>query len=389
MSSIYDKKQRYKLYLITAAFVIGLATILMSNALVNRLADVEKRRVDLLREAYQNLQSAEVEQDLALILEIIKNNTTIPIIIAEVNDTVIYYNNINVPKRDSVAFLQNKLQKFKAKGEPHEFVVDGEYKQYLYYDESILLKRLSFYPFVQMGLVSIFILIAYAAFSNFRKAEENQVWVGLSKETAHQLGTPISSLMAWTELLKTQDPLDKSLLTEMDKDVQRLKMVAERFSKIGSKPDLEMNNLSDVLHEAVNYIKRRASKKVTIHDNSEVYDFLPVNLNIALFEWVIENVCKNAMDAMESKGELFINVVPAKDVVHIDIRDTGKGISKTKQKTIFNPGYTTKKRGWGLGLSLAKRIIENYHNGKIFVKQSEVNVGTTFRITLPLQAYNN
>ncbi len=284
-----------------------------------------------------------------------------------------------------VEFLKKKLESFRAKNPPIVFHLWDGYNQYLYYDESIILKQLSYYPFIQLGLISVFILIAYIAFSNFRKAEENQVWVGLSKETAHQLGTPISSLMAWVELIKSEDKPNPALLTEMSKDVERLKMVAERFSKIGSKPDLETNNLTDILSEAVGYIKTRASKKVQVQTHFSTDDFIPVALNVALFEWVIENLCKNAFDAMEAKGELNISVLHVKDEVHIDIQDNGKGIAKTRQKTIFNPGYTTKKRGWGLGLSLAKRIIENYHNGKIFVKQSEVNKGTTFRITLPVQ----
>ncbi len=383
MSTIYDKKQRYKLYLIAAAFFIGMITIVISNALVNKLAAVEKSRVELLREAYSILLDPDSNENLQIILDVISSNTTIPIIIADAKDTVVFYSNIKVSKRDSAEFLQKKLHKFKSKVEPHVVKLGAGDNQYLYYNESILLRQLSYYPFVQMGMVTIFILIAYAAFSNFRKAEENQVWVGLSKETAHQLGTPISSLMAWVDLIKNQEVTDMSVVGEMGKDVDRLRMVAERFSKIGSKPDLEMVNLSDVLGESLEYIKRRAPKKVQVYDNIEVYDFLPAQLNKALFEWVIENLCKNAMDAMEAKGELYVNLVPTKDFIHIDIKDTGKGIPKAKFKTVFNPGYTTKKRGWGLGLSLAKRIIENYHNGKIVVKQSEINAGTTFRISLP------
>lgn len=385
MSTIYDKKQRSKLYLIAAALLIGLVSMWISNTLIEKLKDIEKRRVELLSQAYRIMQQEDSNTDLNLVIDVISNNTSIPILIAEENDTVLFHVNIKLPKNNQQAFLQKKLQSFKQKNPPIVFHLWEGYDQYLYYDGSIILKQLSYYPFIQLGLVSVFFIIAYVAFSNFRKAEENQVWVGLSKETAHQLGTPISSLMAWVELIKTQDKPDPGLMNEMSKDVERLKMVAERFSKIGSNPDLEINNLSDILLEALNYIKNRASKKVMVNTHFNPDDFIPVALNMALFEWVVENICKNAFDAMEGKGELNISVSQSKEEVHIDIQDNGKGIPKSKQKTIFNPGYTTKKRGWGLGLSLAKRIIENYHNGKIYVKQSEVNKGTTFRITLPIQ----
>lgn len=385
MSSIYDKKQRSKLYLIAAAFIIGMASMWISSNLIGKLSDIEKRRVELLGQAYRIMQQDDSNTDLNLVIDVISNNTSIPILIAEENGEVLFHVNIHLPKKNEQEFLQKKLESFKEKNPPIVFNLWEGYSQYLYYDGSIILKQLSYYPFIQLGLISVFILIAYVAFSNFRKAEENQVWVGLSKETAHQLGTPISSLMAWVELIKTQEKPDQNLVNEMGKDVERLKMVAERFSKIGSKPDLEIHNLMDVLYEALNYVKRRASKKVDVNYHFKQDDFIAVELNVALFEWVIENICKNAFDAMEGIGSLDIYVIPGKDDVNIDIKDSGKGISKGKQKTIFNPGYTTKQRGWGLGLSLAKRIIENYHNGKIFVKMSEVNKGTTFRITIPIQ----
>lgn len=385
MSSIYDKKQRSKLYLIAAAFIIGMASMWISSNLIGKLSDIEKRRVELLGQAYRIMQQDDSNTDLNLVIDVISNNTSIPILIAEENGEVLFHVNIHLPKKNEQEFLQKKLESFKEKNPPIVFNLWEGYSQYLYYDGSIILKQLSYYPFIQLGLISVFILIAYVAFSNFRKAEENQVWVGLSKETAHQLGTPISSLMAWVELIKTQEKPDQNLVNEMGKDVERLKMVAERFSKIGSKPDLEIHNLMDVLYEALNYVKRRASKKVDVNYHFKQDDFIAVELNVALFEWVIENICKNAFDAMEGIGSLDIYVIPGKDEVNIDIKDSGKGISKGKQKTIFNPGYTTKQRGWGLGLSLAKRIIENYHNGKIFVKMSEVNKGTTFRITIPIQ----
>jgi signal transduction histidine kinase len=251
----------------------------------------------------------------------------------------------------------------------------------VFYENSVFYKQLKYYPLILIIIVSIFLLIAYFAFSWSRKAEQNQVWVGMSKETAHQLGTPISSILAWIELLKLKE-VDNKLVEDIEKDVRRLETITERFSKIGSAPVLEKENLNKILANAVNYIKKRTTDKVSFvfyfDENSE----LLVPINTALFEWVVENICKNAIDAMEGAGQLEISIKDNMQIVYIDIKDTGKGIPKSKYKTIFQPGYTTKKRGWGLGLSLSKRIIEQYHLGKIFVKSSELNKGTTFRIVL-------
>ena len=251
----------------------------------------------------------------------------------------------------------------------------------VYYDDSVLLKRLSAYPYVQLGIVLIFVVVAIIALLTSKRAEQNKVWVGLSKETAHQLGTPISSLMAWIEILKETYP-DDELIPEMDKDVKRLQLIADRFSKIGSLPEPVPTNLEEVLMHVVEYMDRRTSKKINI-----TYEFpeheVVVLLNASLFEWVIENLCKNAVDAMGGEqGSIHIKVMVNTDAVAIEVSDTGKGIKKKDIGNVFRPGFTTKKRGWGLGLSLAKRIVEEYHHGKIFVKSSEVGKGTTFRIEL-------
>ena len=262
--------------------------------------------------------------------------------------------------------------------------LDGS-KNYIYYEDSIILKQLSIYPYIQLGVISIFILIAYVAFSSSRKAEQNQVWVGMSKETAHQLGTPISSLMAWVEILE-QTNTNKDYIKEMGKDITRLKMIAERFSKVGSLPDVPLTNLCPIITEAIDYMKIRTSKNIIFktHIKNPCNIILP--LNSSLFHWVIENLIRNSIDAMNGKGTITLHLIEDSNETIILISDTGKGIPKKRHKTIFNPGYTSKERGWGLGLSLAKRIIENYHNGKIYVTNSEINKGTTFKIILPKES---
>lgn len=256
----------------------------------------------------------------------------------------------------------------------------GEEKGLVFYEESALLSQLKYYPYVQFGVIGIFLLIAYILFSTARKAEQDQVWVGMSKETAHQLGTPLSSLIAWNEHLKGLN-VDASVVNEMNRDIKRLNTITERFSKIGSQPTLQDEDVCMVIKNAIDYLKQRTSKNITydlIIPEKEIH----VQMSIALFEWVIENLCKNAVDAMDGKGRLTLKITEIPEGIAIDLSDTGKGIPKSKQKTVFQPGYTTKQRGWGLGLSLCKRIIENYHKGKIFVLNSEVNKGTTFRILL-------
>ena len=377
MSSIYDSRQRLKYLFILIATLIAIVSVFVSDKLVKSLAQEERQKVEIWAEAQRMIATETNGSNMALILE---SNTTIPVLWCNEKDSVIAEKNIDLPEKDSDLFLKNKVRELKSKNPPILIDMQDGTFQYLYYDDSIILKRLLIYPYAQLTVVFIFILIAFLALASTKKAEQNKVWVGLSKETAHQLGTPISSLIAWVEYLRTKE-IDPSLLGEMEKDVKRLEMIAERFSKIGSNPDPTPVNISNSIRTALNYMETRISAKV------KIYTHLPDNpvlvlMNDSLFAWVIENLTKNAVDAMEGQGEITFQVEERDKTVRIDITDSGKGIPKSKYKTVFNPGYTTKKRGWGLGLSLVKRIIESYHGGKIFVKNSEVGKGTTFRIEL-------
>jgi two-component system, sporulation sensor kinase D len=380
INKLYEISQRLKLIFIVLAIGIVSVSTLFTNRLANSLALEERKKVEIWAEAIRQSNLANENTDLDLIIKIIEGNTTIPIIYTDVNNQVIFTRNLDEPKTAISEFYRKKIANFKAKKAPIELKFDNS-KQYLYYDDSMFLKQLYYFPYVQFAVIITFILVAFFAFSGTKKAEQNQVWVGLSKETAHQLGTPISSLLAWVDLLKMRHQED-NLIGEMEKDVNRLRIIAERFSKIGSKPDLQIVSLNETLLNAVQYMTKRSSQKVTIQCHLPLEEAIFIKLNVPLFEWVIENLCKNAIDAMDGIGRIDINVTPKNDDIFIDIKDTGKGIDKRKFKVIFTPGFTTKKRGWGLGLSLAKRIIEEYHGGKIFVKQSELNAGTVFRIVL-------
>ena len=380
MSSIYDSRQRLKYLFILIATLIAIVSVFVSDKLVKSLAQEERQKVEIWAEAQRMIATETNGSNMALILKILESNTTIPVLWCNEKDSVIAEKNIDLPEKDSDLFLKNKVRELKSKNPPILIDMQDGTFQYLYYDDSIILKRLLIYPYAQLTVVFIFILIAFLALASTKKAEQNKVWVGLSKETAHQLGTPISSLIAWVEYLRTKE-IDPSLLGEMEKDVKRLEMIAERFSKIGSNPDPTPVNISNSIRTALNYMETRISAKV------KIYTHLPDNpvlvlMNDSLFAWVIENLTKNAVDAMAGQGEITFQVEERDKTVRIDITDSGKGIPKSKYKTVFNPGYTTKKRGWGLGLSLVKRIIESYHGGKIFVKNSEVRKGTTFRIEL-------
>ena len=315
-----------------------------------------------------------------LIWQIIESNKIIPAIIADGNGNIINYVNIDNVPEDKTEFFRKKIAGFRTKNRPIELMLDDE-RQYIYYDNSILLKYLEEFPYVQFALVAAFLLICFWAFTSDKKSEQNLVWVGLSKETAHQLGTPISSLLAWEEILKTQG-INENILSEINKDISRLRTISERFSKIGSAPIIKEENIVEVVENSIAYLRKRTSNKVnyTVAHTSEV---IAAAINIPLFEWVIENLCKNAVDAMGGIGEISFNIQSSGGNVLIDIKDTGKGIAKKHFKDVFKPGFTTKQRGWGLGLSLAKRIVEEYHHGRIYVKASEPGQGTTFRIELP------
>ena len=365
--------------MLISVLLVG-GVLYVSNDLVDDLSVEERKKMEIWAEATRELASDKTEMSMELILKVIQSNTSIPAILVDENGAINQYVNLNLPESDSEKYLQRKLAQLQSGSNVIEISLGGDEKQYLYYDDSILLKRLSLYPYVQLGVMVLFVLIVYFALISTKKAEQNKVWVGLSKETAHQLGTPISSLMAWMDLLEASG-VDPALLSDMHKDVKRLSVIAERFSKIGSKPEMELVYVNEVLENATEYMRRRVSSKVqiTTHLPSDAEGAM---VCLPLFEWVIENLCKNAVDAMNGEGRIDVYLTSERQQIYIDIKDTGKGIARKNFKTVFNPGYTTKKRGWGLGLTLAKRIIEEYHNGRIFVKESEVGKGTTFRIEL-------
>ena len=399
--NIYDFRQWWTYVFILIAILIVIATVYFSNSLSGKLAEEERIKAETWAEAMkiltapdtfdiyeEPLKYRDIEQKyndtqstlMNLIVKIINENQSIPVILCNANDSISGHRNIDIPEKDEEAFLKNKLEELKAKNPPIVIKIDNDINQYLYYDDSNLLKRLIAFPYIQLTVVFVFIVMAFLALLSAKKAEQNKVWVGLSKETAHQLGTPISSLIAWVEYLKAKD-VDETYLKEMEKDVKRLETIADRFSKIGSNPNLLPMNINDSVTSSCEYMSTRVSSKVSF--NSELSDKpLLVLMNDSLFSWVIENITKNAVDAMEGQGSITYHVEDKGKKVYIDISDTGKGLPKSRHKTIFNPGYTTKARGWGLGLSLVKRIIESYPGGKIYVKNSEIGKGTTFRIEL-------
>ncbi|OFY24237.1 MAG: histidine kinase [Bacteroidetes bacterium GWF2_33_38] len=380
--NIYSKKFYWKLSLFIIAILIGISSMWYTSVLIKKLSIEERKKVELWAEGMKQLASPDNnDSNLNFVFEVVRKNETVPVILTDADENVLYARNIDSLKLDDENYLKTQIKIMKEQNPPIEINIEEGIVQRIYYRDSILLQRLFYYPFIQLGVIFLFILVAYLAFSSSRRAEQNQVWVGLSKETAHQLGTPISSLLAWVELLKLKET-DQSIIAEVDKDVKRLEVITERFSKIGSSPKLTPIDIYESLLKSITYLKTRSSSKIKFQTNFNETQKLLVPINNALFEWVIENISKNAIDAMEGKGDLDFTITDNTQVVYLDIKDSGKGIAKSKYKTIFNPGYTTKERGWGLGLSLSKRIIEQYHSGKIFVKNSEINKGTTFRIVL-------
>jgi len=379
----YSRKRRWKILLLLLAVVIGIGAFLYTNWLVKNMAGEERKSVELWAKAVEEVNSVDVStnQDITFLNDIIVGNTSIPIIITDSLDHIIDSRNVSFTEKNKDKVLLRKLHKMKDENDPIIISISETHKQYLYYGDSVLLENLKYYPIVQFGVIFLFILVAYLAFNSSRNAEQNQVWVGMSKETAHQLGTPISSLMAWVELLKMQN-IDENLIQEFEKDTERLQKITERFSKIGSIPELVRTDVAETIRSTVEYLKTRSSVKVKFILDFDLDKKYEVPLNSSLFSWVIENLCKNAIDAMNNAGTIQVSISEKADQLFIEVSDTGKGISKAYFKSVFEPGFTTKKRGWGLGLSLAKRIVENYHKGKIFLKQSEINKGTTFKIVL-------
>lgn len=386
-----DRIRQVKIVLLVSAVVIAAVSLVISYLLVRDLSHEERNRMVVWAEAMRSLSSADENTDIYLALKVINGNNTIPVIVLDAQGNVETYRNITIKAEtaaDTLRYLQQRAESMRQAGyaidlnltDAGQEVRPGDDYLVICYEESSMLRRLASYPYVQLGVVGLFVVVAIFALLSSKRAEQNRVWVGLSKETAHQLGTPISSLMAWTAILREAYP-DDELIPEMDKDVKRLELIADRFSKIGSQPEVAREDLRPLLERTADYIRRRSSDKVVVACDMPD-DPVVVDVCAPLFEWVVENLCKNAIDAMSGKGVITIRLRRETAHIVIEVRDTGKGISKRHFKTVFSPGYTTKKRGWGLGLSLAKRIVEEYHKGHIFVKSSELGVGTTFRIEL-------
>ncbi|MDE7413412.1 MAG: ATP-binding protein [Muribaculaceae bacterium] len=401
--SIYDRQRSGRMVMIAVSAIAVIIFLLVSNNLVKELAQQERERMDIWAQATERIAEAGIDSDIEFMLAIISQNNSIPVLTCDRDFNISEFRNFSLPDKNDKEkslfmdlgeknrkYLSSRLKKA-AGGKtiedlvgtnPHfiEIKYTGGEKQYIYYEDSNLLRNISIYPYIQMIVMIILTMIIYMAVIYTKRAEQNRVWAGLSKETAHQLGTPISSLMAWTEYLQAIGT-DKEVTDEIDKDVKRLSVIADRFSKIGSLPEIELDYLNEVVVNSLEYMKSRISGKVKISMHLSEEDH-GVSVSRPLIEWVMENLTKNAVDAMQGEGELHITTGADKGNVWIEVRDTGKGIAKKNFKTIFNPGYTTKRRGWGLGLTLVKRIIEEYHGGRIYVKESEIGKGTTFRIEL-------
>ena len=394
--NIYSKKKNWKFVLIGTAISIGILSLFITNILVKELKNEERKKIELWADATKQLVGLSGEGDYSLAIKVISENNNIPVILVDECDSILESRNFLIfSKIDSILlkiglinktiitpeYLREELLKIKNNGDdPIEVNIVGD-KQRIYYKDSALLNRLRFYPVYQLGFISLFMFFAYYLFNASKRSEQNQVWVGMAKETAHQIGTPLSSLMAWTELLKEQTGNEKMVI-EMEKDIKRLETITDRFSKIGSQSELVKYDIVLLINKSIEYLKSRMPSN-TIFKIYVPKTKILIPVSNILFEWVIENLVKNAVDSMKGKGEILIEVIDDSAFILINIKDTGEGIDKSIFKTLFKPGVTSKKRGWGLGLSLSKRIIEDYHKGSIFVSQSEKGVGTTFTIKLP------
>lgn len=364
------------------AVLIAFSSLLVSHSLVRDLSAEEKKKMELFAEAYRTLNEADENTDLSLVLTVISSNDMIPIIVLDETGTVISHHNIDIHRPDSTAYLHRRAEQMRSNGNSIKIYFNKElYQGYneVCYDESIMIGRLTVYPYIQLFVVLTFVLIAIFTLLSLKRAEQNRVWVGLSKETAHQLGTPISSLMAWIELLKCKYSDD--IISDMERDIGRLETVADRFSKIGSAPSMTPEDVVEVVQRVLSYMEKRVPHHIQVVTDLP-QEAVICNLNGSLFEWVVENLCKNAVDAMSGNGVLRVSLFVEGGKAILEVADTGKGVHRRNFTDIFNPGYTTKQRGWGLGLSLAKRIVEEYHKGKIYVKSSELGVGTVFRVEI-------
>lgn len=382
-----DRTGSLKVIIICVAVVIAIASLVVSQTLTDRMKQEERTKMEIWTSAMQIMSNADSDADMTLVLRVLNGNNTIPVVVVDDNGMIQDYRNLDISRSDSLASLHEQVAEICKAGKNIRFYLNDragnvDHGQFVdvYYDDSLLLRQLAVFPYVQLGVVIIFVIIAAYLLTNMKKVEQNRVWVGLSRETAHQLGTPISSLMAWKDLLEEDHP-DDAAVKEMGKDIEVLKTVVDRFSKIGSEPEVEICDISEIIKDRAEYISRRISNKIDVRCEMPAHHVKAL-VSHTLFEWVIENLCKNAADAMDGMGAIILTHGKSDKKIWVEVSDNGKGIPKSKYKTIFNPGYTTKERGWGLGLSLSKRIIEEYHKGRIYVKYSELGKGTTFRIEL-------
>lgn len=385
MKFFVNNKTLFRYLFIVVAMIIAFGSLVVSHYLVKDLSEEERNKIEIWAEAMKELvgnpDSTDMDNNtnIYMVARILNSNTTIPAILYDKKENSYTSANIELPTENTNEFLAKKVKAFEKKHDPIIIEEEG-FDHYVYYDDSYTLKRLQIYPYIQVGVMIVFVLVAFFALLSTMKMEQDKLWVGLSKETAHQLGTPISSLLAWLEYLKLKEA-DQSIIYDMEKDVDRLQMITDRFSKIGSAPALERKDINDTIQQTISYLERRISKKVIFEVITPPIS-LYSNISEPLISWVIENLTKNAVDAMGGRGKISYILTDKGKIIQLEIKDTGKGIPKSKFKSIFTPGYTTKSRGWGLGLSLAKRIIESYHMGKIYVKSSEIGVGTVFCIEL-------
>lgn len=383
-TDVYSKKIWWKVVLIVSGVIIGVVSLLYTETFLRELRMEEERKIRLWAKAVEAVFGASEEENLAFYSEIIQNNQTIPVILTDGQGSIIAHRNLNVPEGDEEKlerYLERKLAEFKASGQMLENSFGDGQTNYLYYKGSTLLTKLRYYPLLLLGVISVYMLISYMAFSNARRSEQNKVWTGMAKETAHQIGTPLSALLGWIAFLKEQYPKEVAF-GEMEKDIDRLSAITERFSKIGSQPELAKLDLSDTLDTTLTYLSKRMGRKIRL-DTSVQPDLQRLH-NEQLISWVIENLVKNATDALEGEGTISVHATVVNYAVVIQVSDTGRGIPANVQRKIFSPGFTTKTRGWGLGLSLAKRIIAEYHAGTITLAESTAEKGTTFKIVLPL-----
>ena len=379
---IYNNKNAIKLLLFLFAATIGIGTLIYTESFLKELRAEEIKKAKIYVEATNLAQSTTDDETLNIVIKILEGNNTIPVIVVNEEGEVDTHRNLDPEKSKNPEYIKKQIEIMAESNDPIEISYYGDRKVYIYFKESLLLTKLRVYPIILLGVIAIFIVIAYLLFSSSRRSEQNRVWTGMAKETAHQIGTPLSSIMGWIEILRTQNA-DEMALTEMEKDVSRLQMITDRFSKIGSIPQMTEESIYETVQTSFNYLESRVSKKIDTSLESSIDKDLKLLVNTQLLSWVIENLIRNAIDAIEGPGFVKLELTDQGKNIRLDVIDSGKGVPKAQQSAVFRPGFTTKKRGWGLGLSLAKRIVEDYHKGKITIAQSELGKGTIFRVMLP------